>query len=358
MRGDPAPWLLELENPSVRYLALRHLLDYPDDNPEVVAARKAIADWPLVHLVLRKQQPDGRWGARERAYGDTLWRLLFLALLGVEATPSIRRGCDYVLDRGALPEGGFSFNGQRSGYLPCFTANAVFLLCRFGYADDPRVGRAVSSLVESQLGEGGWLCSGRTHKTHSCLWATAKVLRAFSCLPRGMKTTPVVASEQVALELFLTSGLYNANRSDYGPPHSHWFQCGFPLLLESDVLEVLSLVAPFASPDDPRIQEGLALVLAKQDDAGRWPMEKSVFLRRNGAIAWQLADASDLAMLRQRFGGEEFGMLGQIGQPNKWVTLAACRMLKQLYVKQHDRRPLTQEAREGPAEAGRALEGG
>jgi hypothetical protein len=346
LKGDPVPWLMEPDNPSVRYFALVDLLDRPADDPEVVVARQAIMDSPLVHLVLRRQRPDGRWGARDRAYGDTVWRLLFLALLGASPHPvppphagegegggAIRRGCDYLLSHGPLPDGCFSFNGLRSGYLPCYTANAVFLLCQFGYTGDSRVQAAVSCLVNSQLDEGGWLCTGRTRKTHSCLWATAKVLRAFANLPRGLRATQVDAAEQVAIELFLACGLYKANRRDFGPPHPHWFLFGFPLLVESDVLEVLSLIAPFVPADDPRIQEGLDLVLSKQDDTGRWSLEKGAFVRRNGAIAWQLADESDLEVLRQRFGGEEFGMLGQIGQPNKWVTLSALRMLKRLYTK-------------------------
>jgi hypothetical protein len=347
LKGDPMPWLLEPDNPSVRYFALTDLLDRPADDPEVTAARHAIMAWPLVQLVLRRQRPDGRWGSRDRAYGDTLWRLLCLALLGTSPHPpssspqggrqgmdggdAIHRACDYVLKRGPLPDGCFSFNGQRSGYLPCYTANTVFLLCQFGYASDSRVEAAVSCLCDTQLDEGGWLCSGRTRKTHSCLWATAKVLRAFACLPRHLRSTRVAAAEQVAIELFLACGLYKSNRRDFGAPHPHWFLFGFPLLVESDVLEVLSLIAPFVPADDPRIQEGLDLVLSKQDDIGRWPLEKSIFLRRNGTIAWQLASASNLEILRRRFGNEQFALMGRIGEPSKWVTLNVLRMLKRLY---------------------------
>ena len=34
-KGDPIPWLLEEENPSVRYLTLTHLLDRPEDDLQV-----------------------------------------------------------------------------------------------------------------------------------------------------------------------------------------------------------------------------------------------------------------------------------------------------------------------------------
>lgn len=331
LKADPVSWLLDPVDPSVRYLALVDLLDRPAGDAEVVAARQAIMESPLVQATLRQQKPDGRWGSRPRAYGDTIWRLLFLALLGASPNDAIRRGCDYLLERGQLPSGAFSYNEKPRGYLPCYTANAVFVLVTFGYQEDPRVAKAVEYLVDHQLPEGGWLCTGRVRKTHSCFWGTTKVLRALARLPEAMRDGGVRAAEEQAVRLLLDSELYKANRRDFGPPHHHWFIFGFPLLVESDVLEVLELVAPWVGPDDPRIQEGLALVLSRQDEMGRWPAEKSLYVRRNGSIAWQLADADNLALLRERFGGEELRTLGCIGQPSKWVTLSAIRMLKRLY---------------------------
>jgi len=44
LNGDPLPWLLEPDsvNPGVRYIALRELLDRPEDDLEVRKARAAI----------------------------------------------------------------------------------------------------------------------------------------------------------------------------------------------------------------------------------------------------------------------------------------------------------------------------
>ena len=36
LKGDPLPWLLEMENPSVRYWTLVDLLDRPAEDPEVL----------------------------------------------------------------------------------------------------------------------------------------------------------------------------------------------------------------------------------------------------------------------------------------------------------------------------------
>lgn len=42
LHGDPLPWLLAPEDPGVRYLALRDLLDRSADDPELLAARPRV----------------------------------------------------------------------------------------------------------------------------------------------------------------------------------------------------------------------------------------------------------------------------------------------------------------------------
>jgi hypothetical protein len=74
------------------------------------------------------------------------------------------------------------------------------------------------------------------------------------------------------------------------------------------VLEVLGLVAPFVAPDDERIDEGLDLVLEKQDPRGRWPADRRVPVKMTFPIGFD-----------------------QVGEPSKWVTLDALTMLKQLH---------------------------
>jgi hypothetical protein len=62
LKADPIPWLLEPDNPSVRYWALRDLLDRPEDAAEMQAARAAVAQSDVVQQLLAAQQPDGYWG--------------------------------------------------------------------------------------------------------------------------------------------------------------------------------------------------------------------------------------------------------------------------------------------------------
>ena len=68
LNGDPIPWLLEPEKPSVRYFTRRDLLDRPEDDADVVTAKAAIMTSPPASDILAAQRTDGSWQAEERAY--------------------------------------------------------------------------------------------------------------------------------------------------------------------------------------------------------------------------------------------------------------------------------------------------
>ena len=65
LNGDPLPWLLDPENPSIRYWTLVDILDRPTNNPEVQEVRAAIARQPLAEELFALQHPEGYWGDDE-----------------------------------------------------------------------------------------------------------------------------------------------------------------------------------------------------------------------------------------------------------------------------------------------------
>src|SRR5512136_550845 len=81
------PWLLQPEDPSIRLLALRHLLDLPKDDPQVRAAKAAIASSPLVTKIVSRQADEGYWGDRDfpyvPKYKATYWTVMILSHLGL-----------------------------------------------------------------------------------------------------------------------------------------------------------------------------------------------------------------------------------------------------------------------------------
>jgi len=57
LKADAIPWLLEVDNPSARYLTLRHLLDSGEWDSQVMEARTGLPAWPPVREVLALMDP-------------------------------------------------------------------------------------------------------------------------------------------------------------------------------------------------------------------------------------------------------------------------------------------------------------
>lgn len=104
LHGDPLPWLLEPDDPGVRYLTLRDLLDRPAADPELLAARRLAHTIGPISAVLDAMGPQGYWVEPGPGYNPkyraTVWSVILLAQLGarVEEDERIERACAYLLD--------------------------------------------------------------------------------------------------------------------------------------------------------------------------------------------------------------------------------------------------------------------
>ena len=78
LTSNPIEWLLEEENPSVRYFTLKDILNKPCNDFEVEEAKKKIMETGVVPKILAKQEKNGYWGTAENFY----MRAKYKALLG------------------------------------------------------------------------------------------------------------------------------------------------------------------------------------------------------------------------------------------------------------------------------------
>src|SRR5262249_54680012 len=113
LREDPMPWLLGKETPAVRHLALRMLLDQPEDAREVGQARAAAMHTDPIAAILAAQQPEGFWvkpgPGYTPKYRGTVWQLIFLDQLGADgADARVQVACNYVLSHSQARTGGFA----------------------------------------------------------------------------------------------------------------------------------------------------------------------------------------------------------------------------------------------------------
>ncbi len=316
LRADPTAWLLEPDNPSVRYWTLRNLLDRPEDDAEVQAARAAIAQSDVVQRLLAAQHADGYWGDDPRKpYGaaSTTAHLVVLAELGVPVNDRIQRGCEYFLEASQQPDGGFSqVTGSSSREWYCVTGYMIKALTHFGYDRDPRVAAAWGYLYRRMVqGEGNGLSCRNSNDRGPCQWGFVKVLDAVATLPPGHRT-----AEQRKLAARLSESLL-ARAWDFGGRDKRWLSFGWPYQCQSDLLDIADVLARLEHGVDKQFGMWVDLILAQQDEQGHWA-------RRAGM---RLIDA------------------GKKNRANKWITLKALRVLNE------DERGNRQLTGRGPAHA-------
>lgn len=150
LKADPTEWLLEGENPSVRYFTLTGILEKSLTDSQVIETKNAIMTKGVVPKILGKMNSGGYWETPDSfytaKYKGTVWQLITLAELGVDpADPKVKAACEFILQNSQNIEShGFSMahavtagGGRQSGVVPCLTGNMVYSLIRLGYLDDP-----------------------------------------------------------------------------------------------------------------------------------------------------------------------------------------------------------------------------
>lgn len=320
--ADPVPWLLESADPALRAAALTDLLDRSADDPELAAARTAMATDGVVGRILAAQGPDGHWGDRDAYYRDkyrgTVWQLIALAALGADgADPRVSAGCEAVLRDGQdTQSGGFGYDRARSAggaqhaaVIPCLTGNAVWALVRLGLADDPRVQRGVDWLTTYQRFDTdgpaptGWPylrepCWGR----HTCHMGVVKALKALAALPPGLRTPAVVRTLDAGTDYLLRHHVHKRCHDTARVAKPGWLRLGYPLMYQTDVLEVLRVLTTLGVRDE-RMAEAIDAVRGKADTEGRLTLEQTF--------------------------NDRFRVRVDVkGRPSRWLTLEALRMLR------------------------------
>ena len=326
LKADPTNWLLEKENPSVRYFTLKQILDKPEDDQDVRQAKNQIMQYGIVPEILQKQQEPAYLQTYPRfytyKYKGLVWSLITLAELGASPSPQIREQCEYLLKYSQETQnGGFSQNtavktgGARiNEVIPCLTGNMVWSLIRFGYIDDPRLQRGIDWLTRYMRFNDGTeddpqvppydrleMCWGR----HTCHMGVVKALKAFSAIPEEKRTQAVQDTIHKAAEFLLIHHIYKRSHNLKRTSKPGWLKFGFPLMYQTDVLEILDILSELGVKDD-RMIDAFDLVVSRQDDTGRWRMENTY--------------ASDRILIP----------IGQKDEQSKWLTLRAMRVIKRL----------------------------
>lgn len=321
---DTIKWLLDESNPSVRYRTMTDLLDMPKNDLAVLTAKNAIMSDTIIEKILELQNPDGSWGEEERFYLDkyhgSVWNLLLLAELGANPEdPRVCRACEFILTHSQDPEGfGFAVEqgaktrtGMSRTVIPCLTGNMVYSLIKLGYEKNVRVQKAIQWILEYQQADDGVMeamrnpvidrltsCFGK----HSCHMGVAKALKALAAIPEANRTKEISAKIDQLAEYFLIHRIYKKSHDFTQISKPGWLHFGFPLMYQTDVLELLEIFAELHIKD-PRLDEAIDLIEQKRNADGVWLMENT-------------------------YNGKMLVNIEKKDAPSKWITLRALRVLK------------------------------
>ena len=322
MTNELTHWLLQSDEPWTRYRTLVDLLDRPEDDPEVQAARAEMLAHPQVQeLVAEAVAWPGYPIKRHNDARHPIYKWSTLADFGVRAgDPGMGEGVEAVMAHQS-PEGAFqstvnisrAFGGTGEDtwtWVLCDAPTLLYSLLTMGVRDDERVQRAVAHLV-GQIDENGWRCTaapelakfrGPGRKDDPCPIANVYALKALAQVPELLNSP----AAQTGAEMLLWHWEHRAERKMYlFGIGTDFRKLKYPFVWY-DVLHVVDVLSrfPFVHAD-PRFQEMVETITAQADEAGRYTAS-SMYRAWKG---WSFADKK---------------------HPSPWLTLLALRITRRI----------------------------
>ncbi|MGE3074271.1 MAG: hypothetical protein AB7N24_13555 [Dehalococcoidia bacterium] len=305
---DIEAWLLN-SDPAVRWQVLRDLTGAPAEEVAAERGRVAIDGWGA--RLLNLQGSDGqwaggacfpgdfRWGEEQQPWTSTLPVLQLLQEFGIDpgdervraAIAGVRAGCRW--EHAGQP----FFEGEVE---PCINGRTVGLGAYFGV----EVGDIVTRLLGEQLEDGGWNCEAENGSVRSSFHTTINVLEGLIEYERAVGGSPEVAASRRKGEEYLLERRLMNRRSSGEVVEPSWLEFSFPVHWYYDVLRGLDYFRAVGGQPDSRLRPAIDLLRTKQQPDGSWLLENT----HAGNVPFQLE------------GGD--------GQPSRWNTLRALRVLK------------------------------
>lgn len=297
---DVFDWLLEPDNPSVRYRTLVELLD-KGGTEEAAEAKQAVAESEPVKKLIALMHPDGYWLQKnykgrtlgtEAEYGSfatTHFCLAYLAELGMDRTdPAVDKAASRYL--GLQKE-----DGDWWEHLSCLYGFNIRTFIRLGYRQDERVQKAINLMLATTRMDGGYLCDlhekGRGRPEKSCIRGAAKALLAFAEVPEYWNHKRCLQ----LVDYFLNrNGIYRS--SDHKRfVNKDMTSDSFPIIWRTNIWEILYGLARMGYGKDERLADAWHVMGSRRDADGRYMLD------------WTPAQSP--------------WRVGKKGDPNKWITL-------------------------------------
>jgi len=309
---DRLNWLLD-SDPALRWQVLR---DLTDASPAAAASERGrVAREGLGAELLARQQSDGSWHrSGAPAWATTLFTMLLLRASGIDPTDSAVQSAVERSEtnlRWNNNGGGWNLRPPETGgnqffegeVEPCINGGVLAIGAYFGHPNDPLARR----LLGEQLEDGGWNCEA-PKSARSSFHTTICVLEGLLEYERAVGlahqlTSQIAIARRRAEDYLLQRRLFRRlSTGEIANPQ--FLELAFPPRYRYDILRALDYFRDAHAVPDPRLTDAVRQIEKMRQPGGRW-----------------LLDRAYDEVLPCGFGET-------VGQPSRWNTLRALRVLQ------------------------------
>jgi hypothetical protein len=307
MTNSVIDWLLD-SDPAIRWQVMSDLTGASPDEIAAERARVAREGWGARLLAL--EDANGLWdggalfpagyrgGEPGQPWSTTMHSLQTLQIFGLDpASEPARRAVALIAANARWEHAGQRyFDGEVE---PCINGRTIETGAYYGVDVAPIVAR----IVDERLADGGWNCEVENGSVRSSFDTTINVLDGLLEFERATGGSDAAREARRTGEEYLLERNLFRRKSSGAVADPAYLDFAFPYYWHYDVLRALDYFRGAGAERDPRMAEAVEVVQAKQQPDGRWLLDRI----HPGRVHFALDDG--------------------IGEPSRWNTLRALRVL-------------------------------
>jgi len=297
MTNNVLNWLIEDENPAIKY---RTLIELNDKNPaDYQDCYNKIWEQKQIKKLLSKQDSNGLWGMKDIRDISSIQILMTFAEYGLSKDKRIDRYAEFIISK---------MNKWKHNDIDVFTCYAPISLrslVMLGYHDRSDVAELISAFAATQIHDGGFMCKrmlDRKPKRKSCYKAAADALLLYAECKRN---NILPGNSENLVNYFLRREVFYSTDKTKTFIDMHGVPKGFGPMKIGIPLFVASLLI-LGQGNNPILKKTWAMMEERKNEHGRF--------RAEGAAS-------------------QPGTFGKDGHENKWSTFYALLAEKYRYAK-------------------------
>jgi hypothetical protein len=304
-------WLLD-GDVSVQYQVYRDLLNV--DKP-MLRERIELEGWGAKFLSCRNQ--EGHWGRRfyQPKWTSTHYTLLDLKNLNISpCNQAIRKILETIFESEKGPDGGIGAFGTSKKCDVCVNGMILNYAAYFT-VDEEYLKSIVDFLLTEKMKDGGFNClSNKSGAIHSSLHSTLSVLEGILEYERNgykYKLSELLKAKSQSHEFILMHRLFRSDKTGE-IINPNFLKFHYPTRWYYDILKALDYFQSAKTKYDDRMSEAIDIMWTRRTKDGLWKLAS------------------------QHPGQTHFDM-ERVGQPSRWNTLRASRILKHFQIHENSK---------------------